>query len=98
MANGRKNINFIPYISKDGLHIENPREIGRSFEDHFCQLFGQKRYARINIDFRKLVEFKDQVNLKGLERRFTLEEIKWAVFELGRDKAPGPDGFPLHFF
>lgn len=38
------------------------------------------------------------VDLSQLERPFSLEEIKIAVFDLGRDKAPGPDGFPLQFF
>ncbi len=29
---------------------------------------------------------------------FSPEEIKAAVFQLGGDKAPGPDGFPLSFY
>lgn len=29
---------------------------------------------------------------------FTREEIKSAVFSLGCDKTPSPDGFPMHFF
>ncbi len=29
---------------------------------------------------------------------FSVEEIKRATFELGADKAPGPDGFSLVFF
>lgn len=33
-----------------------------------------------------------------LERPFTLEKVKAAVFELGGDKAPGLDGFPIQFF
>ena len=33
----------------------------------------------------------------GLEKDFE-EEVKAAVFNLGRDKAPSPDGFPLAFF
>ncbi len=33
-----------------------------------------------------------------LSAPFSLEEIKIAVFQLGRDKAPGPDDFPLYFY
>ena len=34
----------------------------------------------------------------SLEGEIWEEEIKAAVFNLGEDKAPGPDGFPLVFF
>ena len=34
----------------------------------------------------------------SLESEFLEEEIKAAVFDLGDDKASGPDGFPLVFF
>lgn len=33
-----------------------------------------------------------------LDRPFTLKEIKGVVFDLSRDKALGPDGFPIQFF
>lgn len=32
-----------------------------------------------------------------LEREFSKEEIKEALFRLGTDKSPGPDGFPYLF-
>lgn len=63
MANGRKNRNFIPYISKDGSRVKNLCDIGKFFEAHFRLIFGQKRQSRINIDFEKLFEYKNSVNL-----------------------------------
>ncbi|XP_039122026.1 uncharacterized protein LOC120258641 [Dioscorea cayenensis subsp. rotundata] len=33
-----------------------------------------------------------------MERPFLMDEIKFAIFSLGGNKAPGPDGFPLYFF
>lgn len=33
-----------------------------------------------------------------LEREFTLKETKTPVFDLPKDKAPGPDGFSWLFF
>lgn len=36
--------------------------------------------------------------MSHLERPFLPEEIKAAEFDLERDKALGPDAFPLHFF
>lgn len=41
---------------------------------------------------------KNFVDLSQLERPFLIEEVKTAVFDLGKNKAPGPDGFPLLFF
>lgn len=37
-------------------------------------------------------------NLGELENEFREEEIKNAGWELGPDKAPGPDKLPLFFF
>lgn len=45
-----------------------------------------------------LLARKEQVELSMLYQPFTLDEIKRVVFDLGGDKAPGPDGFPIHFF
>lgn len=33
-----------------------------------------------------------------LEKSFSEEKIKQATFQLGADKAPGPDGFSILFF
>lgn len=33
-----------------------------------------------------------------MERDFEEEEVCAAAFELGGDKVPGPDGFPIAFF
>lgn len=30
-----------------------------------------------------------------MERAFTIDEIKFAVFDVPSDKAPGMDGFPM---
>ncbi|XP_039133793.1 uncharacterized protein LOC120270793 [Dioscorea cayenensis subsp. rotundata] len=69
VANGRKNRNFIPYISKDGSRVENLYDIGKFFEAHFRLIFGQKRQSRINIDFEKLFEYKNSVDLTVLDSR-----------------------------
>lgn len=68
------------------------------FTEQFQQQFGLKRKSRFKIDFRKLLVNKNVVDLSYLERPFSLEENKTVVFDLGRDKAPGPDDFPLQFF
>lgn len=98
LANGRRNRNFIPNVSLNGSIRSDPKEIGKVFADKFQQLFGKKRDFRVKVDFQKLLANKTPVDLSQLDRPFSLEEVKSAIFELGRDKTPGPDGFPLHFF
>lgn len=34
----------------------------------------------------------------SLERPFTEEEVKYVIWQFGRNKAPGPDGFMMEFF
>lgn len=62
------------------------------------QQFGTRRATRYKIDLHTLLEHKIPVDLSTLEGSFTLEELKTAIFDLGGDKAPGQDGFPIHFF
>ena len=38
------------------------------------------------------------VDLSSITGPFSLKEIRKATFDLGADKAPGPDGFPIFFF
>lgn len=64
----------------------------------FHQQFGSKRSSRFKTNLLKLFEHKRHIDLLHLEQPFRLEEIKEAVFNLGGDKAPGPDGFPMQFF
>ncbi|XP_039137390.1 uncharacterized protein LOC120274917 [Dioscorea cayenensis subsp. rotundata] len=97
-ANGRKNRNFINSLQLVGREISQPREIGKLFVDMFHQQFGSGRTSRYKIDLHALLEHKRQVDMAALEVPFTIEEVRLAVFELGGDKAPGPDGFPIHFF
>lgn len=53
---------------------------------------------RFKVDLHRLLFHEEKVDLSLLEQPFTLEEVKKAVFDLGSDKAPGPDGFPMLFF
>ncbi|XP_039135703.1 uncharacterized protein LOC120273121 [Dioscorea cayenensis subsp. rotundata] len=98
VPNGRKNINFIPSIYAGTGSVSDVRDIGRIFEQSFRGLFGQRRNFRFKVDLGNLLRNKSFVDLSSLERPFTLEEVKRAVFDLGSDKAPGSDGFPMFFF
>lgn len=96
IANGHKNQNLIPTISNDAGTFSDPKEIGKIFVERFRLLFERKQDFRLKIDFLKILENKAPIDLASLHRPFTLEEVKGMVFKLGRDKAPAPDGFPMH--
>ncbi|XP_039118945.1 uncharacterized protein LOC120255125, partial [Dioscorea cayenensis subsp. rotundata] len=80
------------------VSVSEVREIGKVFENQFRALFGQQRPFRFKADLNRLLRNKARVDLSHLERPFSMEEVKKAVFDLGSDKAPGPDGFPMMFF
>lgn len=44
-----------------------------------------------NLDFDSIGEER----AAWLEKDFEEEEVKKAICDLGKDKAPGPDGFPI---
>ena len=47
-----------------------------------------------NLPFSQI----DATEATWMERPFSEDEVKAAVFDLGSDRAPGPDGFPMAFF
>ncbi|XP_077237086.1 uncharacterized protein LOC143878724 [Tasmannia lanceolata] len=55
---------------------------------------GSLRPTPEELVFKRL----DEDQCRVLEKPFEEEEIEKGVFSLGRDKAPGPDGFCLAFF
>lgn len=97
VANGHKNRNFIPSISHNGELKTDPKEIGKAFSNRFYQRFGLKNSSRFKTDFRKLLANKTRVDLSQLERPFTLEEIKSAMFDLEGIKHRARMAFPCSF-
>lgn len=98
VANGRRNQNFIPSICQDDVVFTNPYDIGKVFSASFQQRFDPKWVSRFKVGLQKLLEYKHHVKLSHLEHPFTLDEIKGVVFDLGGDKAPCLESFPLQFF
>lgn len=98
VANGRRNRNFISHIVHNHSTYNETRDIGKIFTSLFRSQFGTKSHSRFHFDWDRLLLNKDMIDLTALEAPFTQDEIKRATFELGADKAPGPDGFPIFFF
>lgn len=74
--------------------MEEENQIRLHVESYFCNLYSKDWRARLRVDgiqFTQLSE--EQVN--WLERPFSEDEIKGAVWIMEGDKAPGPNRFPL---
>ncbi|GJX53515.1 RNA-directed DNA polymerase, eukaryota, reverse transcriptase zinc-binding domain protein, partial [Tanacetum coccineum] len=79
-------------ILVDGAWIEDPSSVKNEFLNHFKDRFQKPSSSRLILD----MEFPNKLSLEqhdDLERPFTKEEIKGAVWDCGLNKSPGPDGF-----
>lgn len=64
---------------------------------YFKKIFGTSHHSPVTADWSVLYP-QEQPTQAQLTDPFSEEESKAAVFDLGSDKAPGPDGFPVFFF
>ncbi|OAY62569.1 LINE-1 retrotransposable element ORF2 protein [Ananas comosus] len=100
VANGRKRSNEIHYIVDDnGDHFVNEAQKNSYFYHTFKRLFGSDEVGPASFgDWADLYRVDFLSDPDSLTGPFTIDEIKKATFQLGSEKAPGPDGFPLIFF
>ncbi|KAJ0878597.1 putative RNA-directed DNA polymerase [Helianthus annuus] len=97
MINNRKATNTIHGLEVNGVWISKPslvkKEVFRFFRDKFVEE-AVSRPPFVCSLFKKI----SSSSAASLEVRFSMEEIKAAVFGCGKDRAPGPDGFNFRFF
>lgn len=100
MANGWKRLNAIEVIEDDAeRHITNEDRKRTYFFQKFQRLFEQVEEGLTTVgDWSSLYQSNRLPNRDLLTTPFTLEEVKTATFQLGSDKALGPDGFLLIFY
>lgn len=97
MATQRKRTNHISFIHDEVGSSTNQRQISQAFTEFFRNSIGNEHCASVQANW-ELLFTHNQVDMRSLEEPFTLDEIREAVFSMGSDKAPGPDGFPALFF
>ena len=83
-----------------GNTYRGDNEIGEAAENYFTNLFKSTRTA--NTDYTSVLQGIQQrvtssMN-EDLQRMVTEEEIQKAVFAIGADRAPGPDGITAAFY
>lgn len=65
--------------------------------DYYKNPFTKEEWNRPTLDTLEFASIGEE-NADWLEREFSEEEVKAAVFVLGGDKALGLEGFPMAFF
>ena len=98
VANGRRNRKFIKVLENErGLVLDNSdsikEEILRYFEKLYTSPSGESWRVE-GLDWSPI----SSESASRLESPFTEEEISKAIFQLDRDKAPGPDDFTIAVF
>ncbi|GJR84790.1 RNA-directed DNA polymerase, eukaryota [Tanacetum coccineum] len=92
----RKNL-AIRGIIVDGEWIEDPKAVKNEFLSHFKDRFDNPCDSRLILD----MDFPNKLSsdeIHDLERTFSKEEIKGAVWDCGLNKSPDPDGFTFGFY
>ena len=83
-----------------GVRVEGREKVARESVRYFQNLFGN-RVQCVDADDVLGEVIKTKLNshqAELLEADVSHDEIKAAMFAIGSDKAPGPDGFNSHFF
>lgn len=92
-----KSKNLISSLTIDGSVTDDPHLIELALINFYKSLYNKdsKRDAWFEIWHGKSIT---TLQASFLEKEFTLDEIKKAIFYLPKEKAPGLDGYPLLFF
>ncbi|GJV57216.1 hypothetical protein Tco_1458221 [Tanacetum coccineum] len=84
-------------ILKNGEWIESPAVVKAEFLEHFRNRFQQPTCTPPTLD-SDMFNSLSPSHCDFLERPFSRDEIKRAVWDCGGDRAPGPNGFTFKFF
>ncbi|XP_026444360.1 uncharacterized protein LOC113344647 [Papaver somniferum] len=96
-ASARRRHNKIKQLYINGMLVDDKKILQEHIVEYYNTLFTREEVIRPdleNITFDKINFQESDI----LEADFTEEEVMNAIQELGNNKAPGPDGFPIIFF
>ncbi|KAG7588723.1 Zinc finger CCHC-type superfamily [Arabidopsis suecica] len=101
LANHAKNL--IKFLrGEDGLRVDNIDQIKEMTVAYYSHLLGSASdsVTPLSVDkIRSLHPFRCDTSLAGLLSAIPSdEEITQSIFSMPKNKAPGPDGFPVEFF
>lgn len=98
MASGRRRKSLIKELElENGCVVRDVEVIASEITRFYADLFAEDMPHRPFFEDLEWCPISPE-KACSLERPFEEEEIRKAVFALGKDKTPGPDGFSLAFF
>ena len=97
MASARMRGNRITSLMVNGPRLENWEGITSHILDFFLSLYTKDDQIKPSLENLHFSSISEE-STTWLEGNFLKEEVKVEVFNLGSDKAPGPNGFQISFF
>lgn len=97
IANVRRSLNSIHSLLIGEVRVDNKEAIKNHIEEFFRNVYSEERLSRLKMDGLSMSSLGGGQG-EWLERPFTEEEMKKAVWSLDGDKAPGPNGFTIAFY
>ena len=97
VANARKRRNSLSHLLVDGVRVETKEGMCEAVVDFYDKLYDSNLPTRPVLDDMHFESIDEEAS-NLLDASLSGEEIEEALKALGRDRAPGPDGFPIEFF
>ena len=99
-ATGRKKKMHISALEQGDQMLNTPKQLKKHITDYYKSLFGKVEMADIHLeaDMWPAEQRSSHVENEGLVRKFSFEELDFAIKEMKNNTAPGLDGFSVEFF
>ncbi|RVX02510.1 LINE-1 reverse transcriptase-like [Vitis vinifera] len=97
MANAHSRRNWLSKLKVNGCWHSEENNLRNSVVGAFQELYQEEEGWRPSVDGISFMRL-DISEAEGLEIPFLEEEVLAALTDLGKDKAPGPDGFTMAFW
>jgi len=97
IATSHKRFNTMEQLDIEGNIVKDPAMIKEAVQNFYINLYKETEHWRpdLNIQDVNMITGEEQV---WLQRPFEEEEILESIRMCAKEKAPGPDGFPMIFF
>ncbi|KAL6345797.1 hypothetical protein AAG906_017549 [Vitis piasezkii] len=97
MANAHSRRNWLSKLKVNGCWHSEENNLRNSVVGAFQELYQEEEGWCPSVDGISFMRL-DNSEAEGLENPFLEEEVLAALTDLGKDKAPGPDGFTMAFW
>ena len=97
VANTRYRYNFIHMLQYQEETLYSHVDNSNAFIEFYSHIFAAPHHSLVHANW-KILYPNCEWSSRDIEHPFNEDEIKAAIFGLGAEKAPGPDGFPILFF